>query len=315
MRQARKRAEPDEKQEDIMRLVTYEIEHKVRLGVMSLDEKWIYPLASIGMDYRTMLELIENISDSELQLLEHASGLENSRIDGAAPVEEVKLLAPIPNPAQDVICLGINYMAHAEESARYKKEAFGGERPYAVYYSKRVNQAVATGEGIPSHQDIVADLDYEAELAVIIRKEASKISPEQVKDYIFGYTIINDVSARTLQTRHKQWYFGKSLDGFLPMGPCIATVNALPYPPNVQVQSRVNGELRQDSNTELLIFGIDHVVSELSQGMTLKPGTIIATGTPAGVGMGFDPPKFLKPGDVVECSIEGIGSIVNPVIE
>ncbi len=298
-----------------MRLVTYEIERKVKLGVVSQDERWIYPLQSVGMDYTTMLDVIENISDSELQLLEHASGLENSRIDGAAPWDEVKILAPIPNPVQDVICLGINYMAHAEESARYKKEAFGGERPYAIYFSKRVDRAVATGEGIPSHRDIVADLDYEAELAVIIRKEAKNVAPEQVKDYIFGYTIINDVSARTLQTRHKQWYFGKSLDGFLPMGPCIATVNSLAYPPKVQVQSRVNGELRQDSNTELLIFGIDHIVSELSQGMTLKPGTVIATGTPAGVGMGFDPPKFLKPGDVVECSIEGIGSITNTVME
>ena len=141
------------------------------------------------------------------------------------------------------------------------------------------------------------------------------MAPEQVKDYLFGYTIINDVSARTLQTRHKQWYFGKSLDGFLPMGPCIATVNSLPYPPKVQVQSRVNGELRQDSNTDLLIFGIDHIVSELSKGMTLKPGTVIATGTPAGVGMGFEPPRFLKPGDVVECSIEGIGRIANTVTE
>ncbi len=298
-----------------MRLVTYEIEHRVKLGVVSRDDRWIYPLQAMGMDYKTMQELIEGISDSEKEMLEHAAGLESSRISGAAPAEEVNILAPIPHPAQDVICLGINYMAHAEESARFKKEAFGGERPYAIYFSKRVNRAVATGQGIPSHRDIVKDLDYEAELAVIIGKEAVNVAPEDVKNYIFGYTIINDVSARTLQTRHKQWYFGKSLDGFLPMGPCITTVNAIDYPPRVQVQSLVNGELRQDSNTELLIFGIDHIVSELSQGMTLKPGTIIATGTPAGVGMGFDPPKFLKPGDVVECRIEGIGSIVNTVVD
>ena len=136
-----------------------------------------------------------------------------------------------------------------------------------------------------------------------------------MKNYIFGYTVINDVSARTLQTRHKQWYFGKSLDGFLPMGPCIVTAEELPYPPRLSIQSRVNGELRQDSSTELMIFDIDHVVSELSAGMTLKAGTIIATGTPAGVGMGFDPPRFLKPGDVVECSIEGIGTLVNRVSE
>lgn len=206
-------------------------------------------------------------------------------------------------------------MAHAEESARYKKEAFGGERPFAVYFSKRVSEATGTGAEIPSHKELVQDLDYEAELAVIIGKDAKNVPVSEVKNYIFGYTVINDVSARTLQTRHKQWYFGKSLDGFLPMGPCIVTAEEFPYPPRLSIQSRVNGELRQDSSTELMIFGIDHVVSELSAGMTLKAGTIIATGTPAGVGMGFDPPRFLKPGDVVECSIEGIGTLVNRVSE
>ena len=298
-----------------MRLVTYEIEHKSGLGVISRDGRWIYPLASLDMDYKTMQDLIENISDSEKQLLEYASGQDPYKIRGAAPIDEVRLQAPIPYPRQDVICLGINYMAHAEESARYKKEEFGGERPYAIYFSKRVNKATAPGEGIPSHRNIVNDLDYEAELAVIIGKRAANVPAEEVRDHIFGYTIINDVSARTLQTQHKQWYLGKSLDGFLPMGPCISTVDELAYPPHVQVQSRVNGELRQDSNTELLIFDIDHIVSELSQGMTLQPGTIIATGTPAGVGMGFNPPKFLKPGDVVECTIEGIGTIANQVVD
>ena len=297
-----------------MRLVTYEIEHREGLGVMSRDGKWIFPLRSMDMDYKTMQQLIENISESEKQLLEYMSSQDPYKIRGAAPIEEVKLLAPIPHPRQDVICLGINYMDHAEESARFKKEGFNGERPYAVYFSKRVNQAVNPGDGIPSHSDIVKDLDYEAEMAVIIGKEASHVPENQVKDYIFGYTIINDVSARTIQNRHKQWYFGKSLDGFLPMGPCIATVDELEFPPKVQVQSRVNGELRQNENTSRLLFGVAYIVSELSQGMTLKPGTIIATGTPAGVGMGFNPPKFLKPGDVVECSVEGIGSITNPVV-
>ena len=297
-----------------MRLVTYEIEHREGLGVMSRDGKWIFPLCSMDMDYKTMQQLIENISESEKQLLEYMSSQDPYKIRGAAPIEEVKLLAPIPHPRQDVICLGINYMDHAEESARFKKEDFNGERPYAVYFSKRVNQAVNPGDGIPSHSDIVKDLDYEAEMAVIIGKEASHVPEDQVKDYIFGYTIINDVSARTIQNRHKQWYFGKSLDGFLPMGPCIATVDELEFPPKVQVQSRVNGELRQNENTSRLLFGVAYIVSELSQGMTLKPGTIVATGTPAGVGMGFNPPKFLKPGDVVECSVEGIGSITNPVV-
>lgn len=298
-----------------MKFVTYEIEHKRRLGVINRDGTWIYPLRSLDMDYKTMQELIEGISESEKQLLEYVSGQDPYKIKGAVPAEEAILLAPIPHPVQDVICLGINYMAHAEESARYKKEAFGGERPFAVYFSKRVSEATGTGAEIPSHKELVQDLDYEAELAVIIGKDAKNVPVSEVKNYIFGYTVINDVSARTLQTRHKQWYFGKSLDGFLPMGPCIVTAEEFPYPPRLSIQSRVNGELRQDSSTELMIFGIDYVVSELSAGMTLKAGTIIATGTPAGVGMGFDPPRFLKPGDVVECSIEGIGTLVNRVSE
>ena len=298
-----------------MKFVTYEIEHKRRLGVINRDGTWIYPLRSLDMDYKTMQELIEGISESEKQLLEYVSGQDPYKIKGAVPAEEAILLAPIPHPVQDVICLGINYMAHAEESARYKKEAFGGERPFAVYFSKRVSEATGTGAEIPSHKELVQDLDYEAELAVIIGKDAKNVPVSEVKNYIFGYPVINDVSARTLQTRHKQWYFGKSLDGFLPMGPCIVTAEEFPYPPRLSIQSRVNGELRQDSSTELMIFGIDHVVSELSAGMTLKAGTIIATGTPAGVGMGFDPPRFLKPGDVVECSIEGIGTLVNRVSE
>ena len=298
-----------------MKFVTYEIEHKRRLGVINRDGTWIYPLRSLDMDYKTMQELIEGISESEKQLLEYVSGQDPYKIKGAVPAEEAILLAPIPHPVQDVICLGINYMAHAEESARYKKEAFGGERPFAVYFSKRVSEATGTGAEIPSHKELVQDLDYEAELAVIIGKDAKNVPVSEVKNYIFGYTVINDVSARTLQTRHKQWYFGKSLDGFLPMGPCIVTAEEFPYPPRLSIQSRVNGELRQDSSTELMIFGIDHVVSELSAGMTLKAGTIIATGTPAGVRMGFDPPRFLKPGDVVECSIEGIGTLVNRVSE
>lgn len=296
-----------------MKLVTYQVEQKIRVGVFSADGEWVFPIESIGPEYRTMLEAVKQMSDSEKDLLEYVSRQDPYKIRGAAQLADVKLLAPIPVPEQDVICLGINYMAHAEESARFKKEAFGGERPYAVYFSKRVNEAVADGEPIQAHADLVDSLDYEAELAVIIGRDARNVAPEQAKDYIFGYTILNDVSARNVQTRHQQWYFGKSLDGFTPMGPCIVTRESIPYPPQLKIQSYVNGEPRQDANTSLLIFGLDHIISELSQGMTLKAGTIIATGTPAGVGMGFEPPRFLKSGDVVECVIEGIGKLTNPV--
>lgn len=294
-----------------MKLVTYKIAKKEMLGVMSVNEEWILPFAAFDMEYHTMLDAVKNMSKSELQLLNHAAGRDTETIRGAVRASEVSLLAPIPQPEQDIICLGINYMEHAAESARFNQEEFDGERPHAVYFSKRVNAAAAAGTAIPAHAGIVDSLDYEAELAVIIGQDAVGVAPEAVRDYIFGYTILNDVSARNIQNRHKQWYFGKSLDGFAPMGPCILTADSVAYPPELDICSYVNGELRQDSNTRHLIFDISHIVSELSQGMTLKAGTIISTGTPAGVGMGFHPPRFLKSGDVVECRIEGIGSLSN----
>lgn len=297
-----------------MKLLTYEVDGRRKIGIWNREETWLYPLDSFGMEYRTMEEVIEGISESEIQLLNHMAKKDPDMVRGAAPVGEARILAPILSPGQDVICLGINYMAHAEESARYKKEDFGGERPYAVYFSKRVNRCVATGEGIPAHASLVDSLDYEAELAVIIGKDAFGVSKEDARKYVFGYSVVNDVSARNVQSRHKQWYFGKSLDGFFPMGPCIVTAEEIPYPPRLTIRSYVNGELRQDSSTELLIFDIDHVISELSQGMTLKAGTIISMGTPAGVGMGFNPPRFLKSGDQVLCEIEHIGKIVNPIV-
>lgn len=228
-------------------------------------------------------------------------------------IDEADILAPIPEPAQDIICLGINYLKHGKEAAKYNKEAFLRDQPYAIYFSKRVNRAVATGGEILSHSDIVNKLDYECELAFIIGKDAKNVPIEDVQDYIFGYTIINDVSARDQQTNHKQWYFGKSLDGFTPMGPCIVTTDEIVFPPKLRLESTVNGELRQSAITSDMVFDIGHIVSELSSGMTLKAGTIIAAGTPEGVGMGFDPPRFLKPGDEVICEIESIGRLVNKV--
>ena len=227
--------------------------------------------------------------------------------------EQLTLCAPIPVPMQDVVCLGINYAKHMDEAVEYKKEAFNRDAMWPIYFSKRVNRAVADGEKVKSHAGLVENLDYENELAVILGKDACNVPKEKVSEYVFGYTIINDITARDLQTRHKQWYFGKSLDTATPMGPCIVTKDEFAYPPKMNVKTWVNGELRQDSTTELLIFDIDHIVSELTQGMTLKAGTIISTGTPAGVGMGFKPPKFLKHGDVIRCEIEGIGTLTNEV--
>ena len=225
------------------------------------------------------------------------------------PLETVTLLAPVPRPRQDVICLGMNYRDHAKEAAKYDAEAVNKEKPAAVYFSKRVSRAGDPEGEIPRYEGLVERLDYEAELAVIIGKTARNVKAENAGDYVFGYTVLNDVSARDLQTGHKQWYFGKGLDGFTPMGPCILTADETAFPPALDISCAVNGEARQHSNTALLIHGIPEIIEELSAGMTLLPGTIIATGTPAGVGMGFDPPKFLSAGDIVACTIQSIGTL------
>ena len=280
-----------------MKLVTYLDGTTEKVGALTPDETAILPLP-----YPDMLSLVER-SVSELQ----------QAAAEATPVPLAPLCAPIPRPRQDVICLGINYKAHAEEAERYSADAFKKERPIPIYFSKRVTEAVAPDGLIDSHPGLVERLDYEAELAVIIGKTARNVAAADAADYIFGYTVLNDVSARILQTRHKQWYFGKGLDGFTPIGPCITTADEIAFPPALRISARVNGELRQDSTTDLLITNITDIITELSSGMTLLPGTIIATGTPAGVGMGFDPPKFLKPGDIVECTIEKIGTLRNTV--
>lgn len=293
-----------------MKFITYKYDDKEHVGILTKNEQGLYPIKALNLNYDTMNDLIEKITDEEMSLLKSAIEKDSNEV---LSINDVCKMAPIPNPKQDVICLGINYMAHAVESARYKKEAFGGDRPYAVYFSKRVNVATGDGDYIPCYPEIVDSLDYEAELAVIIKKDAKNVAKEDAYDYVFGYTVMNDVSARNLQTRHKQWYFGKSLDGFTPMGPCIVTKDEFVNPPVLKICSKVNGELRQNSTTDLMITSIEDVIHELSQGVTLKAGTIIAMGTPAGVGMGFEPPKFLKAGDIVECEIEGIGSLKNIV--
>jgi 2-keto-4-pentenoate hydratase/2-oxohepta-3-ene-1,7-dioic acid hydratase in catechol pathway len=279
-----------------MRLITYVHNGRERVG--RLDGRAVYPIEG----YHSMLDVIRSGAKPE-----------SLRSLAPIPVTSVDVLAPIPEPGQDIICLGLNYHEHAEESSRFKSEVFE-KSTSAVYFSKRVNRAVAPGDPIQGHLDLDEQLDYEVELAVIIGRDARNVRKELAYDYIFGYTIINDVSARSLQGKYKQWYFGKSLDGFTPMGPCIATEDEFHRPPALEILSSVNQEPRQFSNTNQMIFDIPHIISELSSGMTLKAGTIISTGTPAGVGMGMQPPRFLKKGDVVRCEIDGIGVLENSVI-
>ena len=260
------------------------------------------------LPYETMNALLTDDPARRDEVLSSASNSGDT-----IPLSGCKVLAPIPTPRQDVICLGMNYQKHKAEAEQFNKDAFTREKARAVYFSKRANLCPGPGDPIPGHFDIVDSLDYETELAVVIGKDASRVAEEDAFDYVFGYTIVNDVSAQNLQTGHKQWTFGKGLDGFTPMGPCIVTKDEFAWPPAQVIRTWINGELRQDAVTDELIFGIAHIICELSQGMTLQAGTVIATGTPAGVGMGFDPPKFLKHGDVVKCFIEGIGELENTV--
>ena len=275
-----------------MKLITYICHGEERVG--ALDGDAVAPLR----EYASMLDLIRK-------------GLPNSLPEERIPRKDVLLLAPIPHPEQDVICLGMNFADHTAEAARFHPTMV--RESYAVYFSKRVNEAVPDGGVIDSHPDVTQKLDYEAEVAVVIGKDAYQVPPDRAEEYVFGYTILNDISAREVQTRHKQFYLGKSLDTFTPMGPCIVTADEFAFPPEIGIRCRVNGELRQDGSTRQWIYGIQDVISDLSAGMTLKAGSILSMGTPAGVGMGFDPPRFLRKGDVVECQAEGIGVLTNIV--
>ena len=199
------------------------------------------------------------------------------------------------------------------EISGFSSDAFGVELAAPIFFSKRVNYSQGTGDPIPAHRDLTQQLDYENELAVVIGRDAWQVSEENAQDYVFGYTVLNDVSAREVQTRHKQWHFGKSLEGFCPMGPCLVTKDEFSWPPAQRIYTTLNGKLMQDSRTDYLLHPIAEIISVLSHGFVLRAGSIIATGTPKGVLMGIPGAEFLKSGDVVVCSIDGIGDLENTV--
>ena len=290
-----------------MKLVTYVNNHEVKVGIIGCDSDKIVPVTALGFQSREMTAFIR-----ELEGADFASLLERvDQTDGDA-FSECRLLSPIPEPAQDVLCMGVNYKDHQDETIK-AGVAYDKSKTNAIYFGKRLNRAVGPNELIDGHFEIVDSLDYEVELAVVIGKDAKNVALEDVKDYVLGYTILNDISARNLQKKHQQWYFGKSLDDFTPIGPWIVTKDELGWLPEVGIRCYVNDELRQNSNTKMMITNFDYVIHELSQGMTLKAGTIIATGTPSGVGMGMEPQVWLKSGDVIRCEIDGIGILENAV--
>ena len=285
-----------------MKLVTFEQAGRIGIGLLRDDQ--IIDLTALAPDMIGLIELGEQ-------------GAARARaMAGAAvtfiPLTDVKLLAPIHEPRRNVMCVGKNYAEHTRESYEARGENVEAI-DYPVIFTKTTTCINGPYDDIPYNATVSEKIDYEAELAVIIGRRVKNATREEAQAAVFGYTVLNDVTARDLQTLHKQFFKGKSLDGSCPIGPWIVTADEIADPYALRITCRVNGELRQDSTAETMTFDIPTIIGHLSRGMTLLPGDIIATGTPSGVGFAMKPPVFLRPGDVVECAIEGIGAICNRI--
>ena len=294
-----------------MRFVNYNYNKREHLGVLIdggvVDLNLV--LVSLGKTrVNSMIEFI-GIYNDEIESIEES--IKDKKFE-AIPLTNVKLNAPIDRPRRNVFCLGKNYVDHVKE-VDSTVIASAGIPKAPIYFTKATNTCTGDGDEIRFSKSVTKRVDYEVELAVVIGKEGINIKEEDAEGYIFGYTIVNDVSARDLQVKHNQWFKGKSLDTFCPMGPSLVHKSEIPFPVKLNISSTVNGEVRQNSNTKNLIFNLACIISDLSKGFTIKPGDIISTGTPSGVGIGFKPEKLLKNGDIVECTIEKIGKISNTV--
>jgi 2-keto-4-pentenoate hydratase/2-oxohepta-3-ene-1,7-dioic acid hydratase in catechol pathway len=301
-----------------MRLITFEREGAARLGAV-VDDRAV-DLAALAAAQgeqlpSDMLGLIDLGPEGLARVravLDRAGGDLPATV--AFPLSAVRLLAPIPRPRKNVICLGLNYAEHVEEGSR----AMNIQRDLPkepVYFSKPPTTIVGPDAPVIHDARVSTKMDWEAELAVIIGRRGKRIPRERALEYVFGYTCFNDVSARDLQrARGGQWHLGKSLDTYGPLGPWIVTADEIPDPQTLEIMCRVNGVEKQHSNTRYMLFDVATCISDWSQGITLEPGDIIATGTPSGVGFARTPPEFMQPGDVVEVEIERIGVLRNPIV-
>ncbi len=267
-----------------------------------LDEVFFTPLPE------TLLEFVRQGNDGLLALADALEQNEKTHAVSARPLDTIRIMAPLPQPERNVFCVGKNYADHIAE---FDKTALPELPKYPLIFTKATTAVIGPEDQIDPHKQVTDAVDYEGELAVIIGKEGTDIPIDEAMDHVYGFTILNDVTARDLQARHGQWFHGKSLDTFCPMGPYLLLRDAAPDV--FDVVTKVNGEVRQDASTGEFIFTIPQLIQTISQGTTLLPGDIIATGTPSGVGVGFNPPKYIHSGDTVEITVSGIGTLRNTV--
>ena len=295
-----------------MRFISFEKDKDIKVGLELLG-KGIIDLNHLDSTIPNNLNsIIKNFSslESKIKTLNSPSNIHYK-------VNDVRILAPIPVPVRDIICVGKNYAEHAKEVQRSSFNTLQGKQAVPtkpIIFNKATTSVIGPNDKIETKNDETKTTDYEGELGVIIGKRAKSISKANAFDIIFGYTIINDITARELQNNHKQWFIGKSPDTYCPMGPAVITKDEINNIDEVKLQTFVNEEERQVGIVKDMVFTIPVLIEMLTKSMTLVEGDIIATGTPAGVGIGFDPPKFLKPGDKVKVSIEPIGTLENEVI-
>ena len=289
-----------------MRIASWRWGGRLQVGTISPDGREATPLALALVDAtRGALPLIEALARGES--LPQSAG-------ARLPVEAIELVAPLYRPLRSLFCIGRNYRAHAAELATTVfRDSLPKEDAWPIVFTKLADCVIGPYDPVRlPGAAITTQIDYESELAVVIGRGGRDIARARAMDHVFGYTVVNDVSARDVQVRHQQWDLGKSFDTFCPMGPWITSADEMDGR-DTRVRGWVNGELRQDGSTKDMIFDIPTLIETCSRGITLHPGDVIATGTPAGVGMGFVPPRWLQPGDVVKVEIDGIGFIENPV--
>ena len=298
-----------------MYILNYSYKNLEKIGFLTNNGEKIIPadeiFKKIGM--KTPLNINDFIDISNDKIIKKINEIINTESFNKIPISEIRILSPIPYTRRNLICVGKNYSEHVNELDTIK-ELKGNIPSKPIYFSKTSHPTNGPDSDVNVPWNATNEVDYEVELAVIIGKKCKDVDKKDVENYIFGYTIANDLSARDLQKGHIQWFKGKSLDNFSPIGPYILHKSALEMPFDWKLDCLVNKEVRQSSYTSKMIFDIPYLISDLSKGMTLYPGDIILTGTPSGVGMGFNPPRMLKPGDIVECKIEKLGSLKNKII-